>query len=346
MPLEIACPSPDDAVALMGQMISQASGIFKLFAHTQIHEVAHHQSITGLHPSAFVSHLQGHGSNTDGLSELSKRVMFEGGTEPPFRNAFWDEHRTGVYKDVLSGEKLFSSADKFDSGTGWPSFTQPIDPSAVQMSAPDALGRVEVHTAHDGHHLGHVFRGEGPAGHDRYCINSAALAFEPRGGDVASFLSIDTASAPTSFASQDSTGAGSKATLGLAGGCYWGLQRQLDSVPGVIETHVGFMGGPPSEHPTYESLEALNRNHRDHPWVETVQVTYSDKPQVLQALLKAFANFKDNVNHGLRYSREIFGDASQLSNAPDDAQARLVHSLSTRFEVSNRPFDQKYYAES
>jgi methionine-R-sulfoxide reductase len=102
-------------------------------------------------------------------------------TEPPFRNEFWDHHEPGIYVDVVSGEALFSSLDKFDSGTGWPSFVRPIDEASVteHSDASHGMERVEVRSAQADSHLGHVFPdGPGPDGL-RYCINSAALRFIP-----------------------------------------------------------------------------------------------------------------------------------------------------------------------
>jgi methionine-R-sulfoxide reductase len=102
-------------------------------------------------------------------------------TEPPFRNAFWDNHRPGLYVDVVSGEPLFSSLDKFDSGTGWPSFTRPVEAANVTMKTDYKLllPRTEVRSKLGGSHLGHVFRDGPPPTGLRYCINSAALRFVP-----------------------------------------------------------------------------------------------------------------------------------------------------------------------
>lgn len=116
------------------------------------------------------------------LTPLQYQVTQCDATEPPFQNEYWDEHRDGIYVDVISGEPLFSSRDKYDSGTGWPSFTRPIDASRVTSRTDRTLfvPRTEVRSASSDAHLGHVFPdGPGPDG-QRFCMNSAALRFIPR----------------------------------------------------------------------------------------------------------------------------------------------------------------------
>ena len=121
----------------------------------------------------------------EALSRLTAdqfRVTQQDGTEPAFRNEYWNNHEDGIYVDVVSGQPLFSSTDKYDSGTGWPSFTKPIEADVVHSKSDTSHGmvRTEVRSTGADSHLGHIFN-DGPveAGGQRYCMNSASLRFIP-----------------------------------------------------------------------------------------------------------------------------------------------------------------------
>ncbi|MCK5690853.1 peptide-methionine (R)-S-oxide reductase MsrB, partial [Myxococcota bacterium] len=180
------------------------------------------------------------------LSVLQYEVTQKAGTEPPFRNEFWDHKKHGIYVDVVSGEALFSSLDKYDSGSGWPSFTKPLATQNIVNLKDHKLlmERVEVRSKSADSHLGHVFPdGPGPEGL-RYCINSASLRFvavsqlaEEGYSDhlqafvdagVVDVLALDAVSEEVAI---------------LAGGCFWGMEDILRKIPGVLDTQVGYTGG-------------------------------------------------------------------------------------------------------
>ena len=218
------------------------------------------------------------------LSPEQYDVVCNEGTEPPFDNAYWNNHAAGIYVDVVSGEPLFSSIDKFDSGTGWPSFTRPIEPANVvekkdfKLIAP----RTEVRSKQGGSHLGHVFDdGPAPTGL-RYCINSASLRFIPVDRLEAEGYGRYLPLFGRKPGSAEAKPAGAREVATLAGGCFWGMEEILRKVPGVLSTRVGYTGGA-LENPTYDDLHDGLSGH-----AEAVEVTFDPTVLSYEDLLEKY----------------------------------------------------------
>ncbi len=255
------------------------------------------------------------------LTSEQYRCTQESDTEKPFHNLYWNFKDDGIYVDVVSGEALFSSLDKYDSGSGWPSFTRSIEKNNLVFKADNTIGfeRVEVRSKSADSHLGHVFD-DGPkdAGGKRFCMNSAALKFVPldkmKKEGYGSYL--------FGFADKKKW----KTAL-FAAGCFWGVEEIFRKIHGVIETEVGYTGGQ-IKNPIYDLVKIGATGH-----AEAVHILYDSKVTNYEKLLELFFKLHDPTTEN-RQGNDVGTQYRSAIFFTDDEQLKLAEKFKEKVQKS------------
>ncbi|MFT6332947.1 MAG: peptide methionine sulfoxide reductase msrA/msrB [Lentimonas sp.] len=238
-------------------------------------------TLTFININAFAKPNNDMDKNIANLTDIQRYVTQHDGTERPFENEYWDNKLEGIYVDVVSGEALFSSKDKYDSKTGWPSFTKPIKDQEIVAKKDQKLGmtRIEARSKTSDSHLGHIFN-DGPVekGGSRYCINSAALRFiskedlEKEGYEE--FASL--------FEEKSSKISNNHEKAILAGGCFWGMEELVRKLDGIKDIKAGYSGGI-IKNPPYALVSTGLTGH-----AESIEVTFDPTKISYETILRFF----------------------------------------------------------
>jgi peptide methionine sulfoxide reductase msrA/msrB len=291
------------------------------------------------------------------LTPIQYRVTQQCGTEPPFQNEFWNNKKPGIYVDVVSGEPLFSSEDKFDSGRGWPSFTKPLKEDNIVEDVDNSynMRRVEVKSKIAGSHLGHVFEdGPKPSGM-RYCINSASLRFVPvedmEKEGYGQYLSQFEKEESKNESTEDSQKDDSNYELAtFAAGCFWGVESAFKQVKGVIETTVGYTGGT-VPNPSYRGVCTGITGH-----AEAVLIKYDPEIVSYQELLSLFWRIHDpttpnrqgpdvgtQYRSAIFYHNELQKKAAEESKEEFDRSGAYTNKATTQIVPASNFYEAEEY---